>query len=93
MNRLEKYKKIRAMRKKCIFVCMLSFFIMFSGILVADCSINELMNREKGLAIVSIKSYKDDYYYVKVFNRYIVVNTKYIKKDINRLKNWLSEKL
>ncbi|HPD00655.1 MAG TPA: hypothetical protein PLA01_04810 [Acetivibrio sp.] len=92
MSRLERYRKIRIMRRKCTFVCMLSFFIMFSGILAVDKSINEIMNREKGVNIVSIKPYKNDYYYIKVFNKYFLVNTKPVKDDIDRFKEWLSDK-
>lgn len=75
-----------------MFVCMLSFFIMFSGILAADKSINELMYRKKGLDIVSIEPYKDDYYCIKVFNKHILINTKHIKNDIHSLKEWFSDK-
>jgi hypothetical protein len=92
MSRLERYRRIRIMRRKFTFVCMLSFFITLSGILVVDKSINEIMNREKGLNIVSIKPYKDDYYYIKVFNKNFLVNTKPVKNDIDRFKDWLSDK-
>ncbi|HOQ36167.1 MAG TPA: hypothetical protein PK033_11060 [Acetivibrio sp.] len=91
MSRLEKFRKIRVMRRRCIFVCIFSFLLMFSGILVADKSINELMNREKRPDIVSIMKYKEDYY-IKIFNKYILINTEYIKKDIDRFKEWLSDK-
>lgn len=92
MSRVEKYRHIRRIRRKCMFVLFVSFFIMVSGIIIVDQSVNSLMNKEEGLAMVSVKSYREDYYYVKVFDKDFFLNAKYIKNDINKFKEWLSHK-
>jgi len=48
MNRLEKFRYIRNIRRRNRLAVVLSFLLLFSGILVADSSMNRLMNRESG---------------------------------------------
>lgn len=91
MNRLEKYRYIRNGRRRCRLAITLSLLIMLSGIIVADSSMNSLMNRESGLGIISIRPYGDSHYYIEFLNEDIYINVKYIKEDIKSFKNWLSQ--
>ncbi|GAE88779.1 hypothetical protein [Acetivibrio straminisolvens] len=93
MNRLEKFRYIRSVRRRYKLAIILSFLILFSGIIVADSSMNNLMNRKSGLGMICITPYGDNHYYVKFLNEDIYINVKYIKEDIKRLKDWLSQVL
>ncbi|HHV30061.1 hypothetical protein [Acetivibrio mesophilus] len=91
MNRLEKYRYIRNARRRCRLAIIFSFLFLFSGIFIADSSMNNLMNRKNGLGMFSITPHGDSHYNVKFLNEDIYINVKYIREDINRLKNWLSQ--
>ncbi|ABN52559.1 MAG TPA: hypothetical protein DEF39_12975 [Hungateiclostridium thermocellum] len=90
MNRLEKFRYIRNIRRRNRLAVVLSFLLLFSGILVADSSMNRLMNRESGPGMVYMAPYGDTHYYIRFLNEDIYINVKYIKEDIKKLKNWLS---
>ncbi|MFZ5987120.1 MAG: hypothetical protein ACOYWZ_08340 [Bacillota bacterium] len=91
MNRVERYREIRLIRRKCLFVFLLSLSIVTAGIFTVDHSISNLMNKEKVISMVRVKPFREDYYHIRVFNKSFFINTKYIKRDMERLKNWFSD--
>ncbi|HAA43657.1 MAG TPA: hypothetical protein DCE02_06620 [Ruminiclostridium sp.] len=90
MKRLEKYRSLRIARKKCIFISLLCFIIIITGILTVDYSINALMNGENGIKLFAVKKTGDGCYLIKIFNKDLYLNINYIKEDFNKLLEWLN---
>ena len=80
MNRVERYRKIRITKRKSIFVCVLSFFIMIMVIYVAEQTINRLMGRGGGQSMVSVGMNGDGYYFIKLFDKKIVMGRSFALK-------------
>jgi hypothetical protein len=93
MKRLEKYRAIRIARKKCIFISLMCFIIIFTGILTVDYSLNTLMNGENGIKLFAVKKIEDECYQIIIFNKSLYLNTNHIKEDFNRLAEWLNRTL
>jgi len=74
MNRLEKFRYIRNIRRRNRLAVVLSFLLLFSGILVADSSMNRLMNRESGPGMVYMAPYGTPHYYIRFLNEDIYIN-------------------
>ena len=85
MKRLEKYRALRIARKKCIFISLLCFIIIITGILTVDYSINALMNGENGIKLFAVKKTGDGCYLIKIFNKDLYLNINYIKEDVAKI--------
>ncbi|NLD49400.1 MAG: hypothetical protein GX660_19765 [Clostridiaceae bacterium] len=88
MSRVEKFRQIRKTRKKCFFAIIFTLILMLAGIYTVDYSLNGLMNKEEGFALVRIKPYSDNYYQVEVLGKCLYINAGYIKRDIEGIKEY-----
>jgi hypothetical protein len=57
-NRVEKFKQIRAERKKVKMVVLLFAVLIVTGICISDLSVNSLMNNDNSIKLISFE--KDD---------------------------------
>jgi len=72
MNRLEKFRYIRNIRRRNRLAVVLSFLLLFSGILVADSSMNRLMNR-KAVRDGLHGTLRDTHYYIRFLNEIFIL--------------------
>lgn len=68
MNRLEKFREIRTIRRKILISFFLALLLLGTGICIVDYSTNFLMRNEKAINIVSLKK-EDKLFEIKVMNR------------------------
>lgn len=91
MSRVEKFRQIRKLRKKCFFTVLFSLVLMLLGITAVDYSLSGLMEKDKGVALVSFEPYNDDYYKIEVLGKCVYINTGYLRSDIERYKEYIKE--
>ncbi len=87
MSRLEKYKGIRQIRRKYILSVSLVLVLLISGLSLADSSVNYLMTGEKQPGVFSIHQKDELHLEVRCFGYKFDINTFYIKRDYQNLKN------
>jgi hypothetical protein len=84
MNRLDRYRQMRALRRKFFFSFLMFFILLTAGISVADNSTNRLMRNENRISIVDFKS-RGAYYEVSFMNQRLLVNVQKIREDTDYL--------
>ncbi|MCX7842677.1 MAG: hypothetical protein N2489_06345 [Clostridia bacterium] len=89
MGRLEKFKQERRNRRIVGLSLLLFFILVISGILVADYSVNTLMRNEKHINIVSFERVGESLIHIKFMDAGIYINTTYIRRDYQRLRDAL----
>ena len=89
-NRVEKYREARRYRRRYASLFFLFFFLLVSGILISDYSLNYLMNNETGLGIMSFEN-KDTYVAVSVLNYRMQINISYIRSDLEKAAEFIRE--
>ncbi len=89
-SRVERFRRKRITRKRTIAAILLFFFLLFFGIMTADYGVNHLIDDNKGAAIVAVNNY-DDSIEITLMNRRIILNKQYINRDIEALREKLSE--
>lgn len=93
MSRLEKYKEIRQIRRKYFISVSLVLLLLISGLTLADNSLNYLMTGERRPGVFSINQKDDLYLEVRCFGYKFDINTFYIKRDYQNLKNSIEKLL
>ena len=88
MNRVEKFKQKRNTRQKSISAAALLLFLLTGGLLSVDYSNNYLMTGHRGIAFIAMYN-KPSSLEIVFMNQSFYVNTQYINRDLNRLKNEL----
>lgn len=88
MGRLERFKEKRIRRNRAISAAVLFFLILFTGLTVVDYMTNFLINGDKGIAFARLNKKKDSVEIV-ILDRKIYINTKYINRDMEVLKDKL----
>lgn len=89
MGRVEKYRQLRALRQKYFFSIVIFFTLFTAGFCAADCSVNSLMDGQKGLNFFTLNNY-GSYIEVVFMNKKIDIDTEYVNKDLNRLRQQAS---
>lgn len=89
MNRVEKYRQRRITRKKYISAALIFFFLLTAGIVTVDYATNYLVSGRKGFALAAFDSH-DTILEITIMNRKIYINTQYINRDLNKLRNEMS---
>jgi len=90
LNRVERFRQKRIMRKRTITAILLFFFLLIAGILVVDYGVSHLVEGSEGSAIAAVNS-TDDSIEIKIMNRRIFLNKQYINRDLKYLKDKLNE--
>ncbi len=90
MNRVDKFKRARSIRKRYMLSVALFFLVMVTGVIITDYSLNSLLKDEKGLNIIQVKSV-DNILEVWFMNNRFYINTKYIARDYRNFKNYISD--
>jgi hypothetical protein len=89
MSRVERFKEIRDRRRKYILSVSFVLIIMILGICTVDYSVNTILLDEKRLSLVTYQTLGEDELQISILNNKIPVNTTFIKRDFQRLKNIL----
>lgn len=89
-SRVERYRQKRIIRKRTITAILLFFFLLTSGILIVDNGTNYLVEGNKGVSMATVNS-SDDFIEIKIMNRSIFLNKQYVNRDLQYLKEKLSE--
>ena len=90
MSRVEKFKQKRNLRQKYVSAALLFFFLLTAGILSVDYSINYLMSGRQGIALAILNN-KTTSLEITFMNQKFYVNTQYINRDLNRVKDELQK--
>jgi hypothetical protein len=88
MNRLEKFKQRRDLRKKYFLAAFLFLFFLTAGLFSADQATNSLMSGRQGIAFAEWIS-QPAYLEIVIMNQKIHINTQYINRDLKRLEGEL----
>jgi hypothetical protein len=90
MSRVEKYKQQRNLRHKYMLSILLFFSLLTAGICTADYSINSLLGDESRVNVIELKN-NGTYLEFAVMNQKLYINTKYINRDLDKLKQGVSK--
>ena len=85
MGRVEKFRRIRIIRKKYIMSFIIFITLLTVGISAADYSINSLMGSKERLRLLGISTENEKVVFYFVNNR-IDFNIHYVKNDLERLR-------
>lgn len=88
MTRVEKFRRMRLMRRRYLLAFILLVFIFTAGITAVDRSTNYFMSGKRGVEFVNIESHPE-YIRISFMKKNIYINTKYINRDIAKLKKML----
>lgn len=89
-SRVERYHQKRIIRKRTITAILLFFFLLTGGILIVDYGTNHLVEGNEGVAMATVNS-SNDFIEIKIMNRSIFLNKQYVNRDLQQLKEKLSE--
>lgn len=90
MGRLEKYRQMRNLRQKYMISVLLFLFFLAAGICIADSSINGLMSGGTGVNIFSVTKYENSIRII-FMNQTLYLNTQYVKRDMENLRDGLDK--
>lgn len=88
MGRFERYRQKRRLKQKYFFSVILFLFLLVSGLFIADYTTNKLISDVGELKIVHIKNL-GHCIEINFMNNKFYINTSYINRDINKIKNLL----
>jgi len=89
MARKIRYRQQRIYELRIIIVFVLFVAVLFSGLLAVDLNKSYMLYGEPRLELLQIELFDTDIYHVNVLNSKFTVNIKYIKRDINNIKEFL----
>lgn len=85
MKRVEKFRQIRR-RKRVYFLTFISCcFMVAVGTCIVDYSFNDILRGEKAFHIITFKNLNDSYFEINIMNNQILLNTRYVHKDMEKL--------
>jgi len=87
MSRLEKYRQIRINKRKFSLLMLLFFVVIITGLCIADYSINGIMKNDYSIEFVSVDKVGPALYSLNIFDYRFLVNTKYVEKDFQKIKD------
>ena len=88
LNRVERFRHRRVLIKGYITAALLSLFFLTTGILTVDRATNLLVSGCQGVALAGVDSSSSSLE-ITVMNQKIYLNTQYINRDIERLREKL----
>jgi len=89
VNRVERFRQYRHSKRKIIFIFLLFILLISTGLLVADYSVNSIMLNERKIEIISLVKLDDSYMELSLMKNKLYINTRYISRDCERLKDTL----
>jgi hypothetical protein len=89
VKRSDKYKSIKRYKKNCRRLLLLSLLLTITGVVVADYSINKLMNVNGKIKVISIEKV-DSKFEVNIMNCKFQPNSEFIAKLADQIKNILN---
>lgn len=84
MNRLERYRQIRAWKRKFFFSFLMFFILLSAGITLADYSTNRLMHNENRMSLVAFHN-RGSYLEVSLMNQKVYVDIQKLHGDLDGL--------
>lgn len=89
MNRVERFRQRRILIKKYITAAAVCLFLLTAGILAVDRATNQLVSGGQGIALAAFDNSASSLK-ITLMNSKIYLNTRYINRDIERLREKLS---
>lgn len=86
MSRLERFKEIRAVRRRYLFSILIFFMLLIPGICISDYSVNSILKDEKRIEVVGLKNINNQYLEVNLFKIKYHINIKYLFRDYEKVK-------
>ncbi len=91
MNRVDRLREKKSHKRKYVSLVLFFLSVVFIGICTADYSINSLMMNQKCIKVISFKNNGGSVFEISLMNKKIHFNIKYIEKDIQNLRNRISD--
>lgn len=93
MSRVERFRQNRRLKFK-IAACFFIFLVtIFTGISTADYSINSIMKNETRIKVFTLEEFDNNYIKISIMNKALYVNTSYIKRDYNRVREFIKKSI
>ncbi len=89
MARKARLRKERLYTIRLYIVGLLFMLVLISGLAAVDFSKNYVLYGQSSMEIIKIDRLDKDIYSLSILNDRINLNLKYLKRDLNRLKNTL----
>jgi len=86
-KRLEIYRQKRIRRKRCIAAILLFVFMLAGGIIVVDKAINGLVSGRPDISLAAFENHGSTFE-IRIMNRRILINTEYLNRDLERIKEF-----
>lgn len=87
MGRVEQFRSARKMRWRYLGSFVLFFTLLIAGICTVDYSVNSIARNVNRVELISFRNIENSYYEVNLANKKFYINTTYIKRDYQRLKD------
>ncbi|HHV60023.1 MAG TPA: hypothetical protein GXX49_07005 [Clostridiaceae bacterium] len=88
MTRLDFYRKLRKYRKHCFLAVILAICLLLCGLYSVDYSIGMLMGQDKHTGLFKMNYTGNSLYEFSIMNNKAYLNTFYLKREIQRIKNF-----
>lgn len=85
-KRLEIYRRKRIRRKVSFAALIIVGFLLIAGIVIVDISVNRLVSGKQTLSLIDVKNHVT-HVEITVMNHRIRIDTEYLSKDIEALKD------
>lgn len=89
VNRVEKFRHKKQIRKKYILSFLLFTILLVGGITSVDYSVNNIMQNKNSLQIISFNKLNDSIIEISFFDEKLYLNLTYINRDYRKLKRGL----
>jgi len=93
VGRVEKFKEARMTKFKFVSSITLFFIVLFIGIIAVDYSLNSIVINSSSINVLKIEKVSENKLEIDFANKKYNLNTTYINRDLNRLKQKLSQML
>ncbi len=91
MNRKIRFRQQRIYKLKIMLIALLFITVLFSGLLAVDINKNSMLYGQPHVDLIQIELLDNDIYNVSVLNNKFSINLKYLKRDLNNLKEYFSK--
>jgi len=90
LARKERFRKQRIYKLKILAVSIIALSIVSSGLIAVDINKSNVLYGRPKLELINIQEMGEDIYQLSILNIKYDINIKYLKRDIYRLKNLIS---
>lgn len=91
LTRKIRFRQQRIYKVKIAIVLILFLSILFTGLIVVDFNKSYILYGKPCIELFQIEMIDNDICQLKILNSKFDLNLKYLKKDLNKIKNYIEE--